>query len=178
MFKIGSHLTQSYLVFGCGNPLFGDDGFGSKVIEYLNTHHVLPRHAACLDIGTAVRDLLFDILLSPTKPERIVIVDAMDLEGGVPGQIYEIDVEQIHPAKICDFSLHQFPTTNMLKEIQTETNIEIRILVVQPTKLPEEIRPGLSPVVKAAVPQMCQRIMEIISEPKFAEPMQGGTSNA
>lgn len=174
MFKIGSHLTKERLIFGCGNPLFGDDGFGPRVIDYLLAHHKLPRHAACLDIGTAVRDLLFDILLSPTKPRQIVIVDAMDVVGKVPGQLSEIDVSRIHPAKTVDFSLHQFPTTNMLKEIQEGTDIDIRILVVQPNELPPEIRPGLSAAVEQAVPEMCRRIMNIIVQPVSTEPIPEG----
>jgi hypothetical protein len=32
-FKIGNHLTKRRLIFGCGNPLFGDDGFGERVID-------------------------------------------------------------------------------------------------------------------------------------------------
>jgi len=162
MFEIGSHLTKRCVVFGCGNPLFGDDGFGARVIEHLLTHFDLPSHTACLDIGTAVRDMLFDILLSPQKPEQIVIVDAMDIKDGVPGQIYEIDVDQIQPEKICDFSLHQFPSTNMLKEIKEGTQIDVRILVVQTTELPDEVQPGLSDAVDAAVPEMCDRILKTI----------------
>jgi coenzyme F420 hydrogenase subunit delta len=167
MFEIGSHLSKRCLVFGCGNPLFGDDGFGAHVIAHLSAHFTLPEDVACLDAGTAVRDLLFDMLLSPQKPERIIIVDAMDVCGGVPGQIYEIDVEQINPAKVVDFSLHQFPTTNMLKEIREGTPIDVRILVVQTTELPEEIQPGLSTAVAAAVAPMCRRIMQAISDPSI-----------
>ncbi len=164
MNETDSILDKRCIVFGCGNPLFGDDGFGSQVIEYLTSHCELPADVACIDIGTAVRDLLFDMILSPQKPEQIIIVDAMDLEGGVPGRIYEIDVDRIHPAKICDFSLHQFPTTNMLKEIQEGTDIAVRILVVQPSELPAEVRPGLSAPVSAALPEMSERIMRIITE--------------
>jgi coenzyme F420 hydrogenase subunit delta len=174
MFEMGHHLTKPRMVFGCGNPLFGDDGFGARVIEYLSAHHHIPDDTACVDIGTAIRDLLFDILLSPTRPRQILIVDAMEIDGGVPGQLFEIDVSQIHPAKISDFSLHQFPTTNMLKEIREHTDIDVRILVVHPTEMPPEIRPGLSPEVTAAVPEMCQRIMTVISTPAIEEQTQGG----
>jgi len=163
MFESDSHLTKPCLVFGCGNPLFGDDGFGAQVIEHLTAHYEMPRHVACLDIGTAIRDLLFDILLYPKKPEQIIIVDAMNLAGGVPGQIYEIDVDQIQPEKISDFSLHQFPTTNMLKEIKEGTDIEVRVLVAQTADVPDEVRPGLSPALAVAVPVMCRRIMEIVA---------------
>ncbi len=165
MFEIGSHLTKKCLVFGCGNPLFGDDGFGAGVIEHLTANYTLPSHTACLDIGTTVRDMLFDILLSPSKPEQIVIIDAMEVAGGTPGEVYDIDVAHIHPAKICDFSLHQFPTTNMLKEICEHTSIKVHVLVVHPNELPQEVRPGLSAEVTAAIPDMCRRIMALITEP-------------
>lgn len=161
-FQIGHHLTKRCLVFGCGNPLFGDDGFGEQAIMHLLAHYTLPADVAVLDVGTAIRDLLFDMLLSPQKPEKIIIIDAMSVVGGVPGQLYTIPVDEIHPAKISDFSLHQFPTTNMLKEIQEGTDIRIHILVVHPETLPSQVRPGLSPAVAAAVPGMCERIMTLI----------------
>jgi coenzyme F420 hydrogenase subunit delta len=164
VFDIGSYLHKRCLVFGCGNPLFGDDGFGAEVIEHLTARYTLPGDVACLDAGTAVRDMLFDMLLSAQKPQQILIIDAMDLAGAAPGEIHEIDIDQINPAKICDFSLHQFPTTNMLKEIKEGTDIRIRILVVQTADLPDEVRPGLSEPVKAAVPGMCQRILSIIKD--------------
>jgi|GEM_PF-196559 len=173
MIAASSLLHHRCLVLGCGNPLFGDDGFGAQVIDHLNSHFALPADVACLDIGTAIRDLLFDMILSHDRPEQLIIVDAMDLEGGVPGQIYEIDVDRIHPAKICDFSLHQFPTTNMLKEIQEGTDVAVRILVVHPAPLPDEVRPGLSAPVADAVAGMCRRILEIIAEP-FPRPKRPG----
>lgn len=162
MNRSDSPFSKRRIVFGCGNPFFGDDGFGAGVIEHLTSQFELPDDVACLDIGTAIRDPLFDMLLSSERPDQIIIVDAMDLQTGEPGRIYEIDVDRIHPAKISDFSLHQFPTTNMLKEIQEETDIDVRILVVQPEPLPEEVRPGLSEPVQAAVPEMCRRIMKIL----------------
>jgi len=164
IFRVGQHLTRRCLVFGCGNPLFGDDGFGEQVIEHLLANYCLPVDAAAVDVGTAIRDLLFDMLLSPQKPEQIIIVDAMTVAGGVPGQIFAIGIDQIHPAKIGDFSLHQFPTTNMLKEIQDGTDIRIHVLVVHPEELPPEVRPGLSPAVAAAVPRMCGHIMALVTQ--------------
>ena len=164
-FQIGHHLTKRRLVFGCGNPLFGDDGFGAQVIEHLLKSCTIPDDVAVLDVGTTVRDMLFDILLSPRKPGEIIIVDAMEVAGGVPGQIFAIDIDQIHPAKLSDFSLHQFPTTNMLKEIRQGTDIRIHILVVHPGILPGEVQPGLSLAVAAAVPEMCGRIMALLQRP-------------
>ncbi len=154
--------SKSRLIFGCGNPLFGDDGFGPAVIEHLEAHHRIPEYAACTDAGTAVRDMLFNILLAEKKPDQIIIVDASPQHGKAPGEISEIDIDAIDPRKTADFSLHQFPTTNMLKELKTYTDVDVRVLVVQPGHIPEEINPGLSPAVTRAINDMCAHIMDIV----------------
>ena len=170
IFRIGQHLTRRRLVFGCGNPLFGDDGFGGCVAAHLLKYCLLPEDVAVLDAGTAVRDLLFDMLLSPRRPEQIIIVDAMSVEGAAPGQIFDIDIDRMHPAKISDYSLHQFPTTNMLKEIRENTDIRVHLLVVHPEELPAEVKPGLSRAVAEAVPAMCERILALIAPPEPIAP--------
>ncbi|MBA4369435.1 MAG: coenzyme F420 hydrogenase [Desulfobacterium sp.] len=150
------------LVLGCGNPLIGDDGFGPAVIQYLEEHHQIPDTIATIDCGTSIRELLFDILLSPRKPCKIIIIDATSSSGFTAGEIREINIDQIQPEKICDFSLHQFPTTNMLKELKEESPIDLKVFVVQVTTLPDEVTVGLSEPVQSAVPRMCARIMEEI----------------
>lgn len=159
------------LVLGCGNPLIGDDGFGPAVIRQLEEAYAIPESVACIDVGTSVRDILFDLILSEKKPHRIIIVDAADSPGITPGEIREITIGQIQPAKSCDFSLHQFPTTNMLKELQEETAIDVRVFVVQVAGLPDEVMTGLSAPVQSAIPRMCARIMTEIG----STPTSGGS---
>ncbi len=156
--------NKSCLVFGCGNPLFGDDGFGPEVINFLESQYELPPHVACLDVGTSIRDILFNLLLDTNLPHTLIIVDAVEVQGRKPGEIFEIRVDDIAPAKISDFSLHQFPTTNMLKEISEETPIEVRVLVVQTSGLPSCVEAGLSKPVQAAVPRMASRILDLIAQ--------------
>jgi coenzyme F420 hydrogenase subunit delta len=164
---------KQILVFGCGNPLFGDDGFGPELIAYLESNRQMPDHVLCLDVGTSIRDILFDILLSDRKPEQILIVDAADRPGAKPGEVLEIDVDDISPEKASDFSLHQFPTTNMLKEIHEQTSIRIRVLVVQTGPMPDRVAPGLSPAVAGAVPRMAERIMDM-TNPTTTHSAHGG----
>lgn len=154
--------SRPRLVFGCGNPLFGDDGFGAEVIRRLEANFTLPADVACFDAGTAVRDILFDFLLSENRPDQIIIIDAMTLPGAPAGEIREIGLDAIQPSKIVDFSLHQFPTTNMLQEIHRHTGIDVRILVVHPQKIPPAVCPGLSAPVRRAVPEMCRRVMALL----------------
>ena len=147
------------LVFGCGNILFGDDGYGPAVVEYLKKHHLLPEDVLAMDVGTSIRDILFDLILSEKKPKKIIIVDAVDYPGRRPGEIFEIPVEGIPEKKTADFSLHQFPTVNILRELRDHTGIEITVLVAQTDTLPETIRPGLSKVMEDAVIETCERIL-------------------
>jgi coenzyme F420 hydrogenase subunit delta len=155
--------TKHCLVFGCGNPLFGDDGFGPAVIAHLEQNPA-PAHAAYLDAGTSIRDFLFDILLTSVKPKQMIIVDAAHFKGKPPGTVFEIDITEMNPSKTGDYSLHQFPTTNMLSELKTETDMDIRVIVGQVEIIPDEVSPGLSPAMAAAVPRASRRILQMIEK--------------
>ena len=65
--------------------------------------------------------------------------------------------------KIHDFSLHQFPTVNLLQELAEHTGISVTILVAQIKFIPEEIAPGLTPAMTEAVAKTCQKLSQILS---------------
>jgi coenzyme F420 hydrogenase subunit delta len=153
---------KSMLIFGCGSILWGDDGFGPAVVEYLNRHYQLPEDVLALDVGTAIRDNLFDLILSEKKPRQIIIVDAVSFPDHRPGEVFEIPVASIPETKVNDFSLHQFPTVNMLAELQETGDLQVKILVAQTEMIPEEVQPGLSESVQQAVPVACEKIMALI----------------
>ncbi len=161
MEDLPSFLTKDVVVFGCGNILFGDDGFGPAVAESLLKDFPIPDQAMVIDVGTSVRDLLFTILLSDTKPRIVVIVDAVD-QGRRPGEIFEISIDEIPEKKTDDFSLHQVPTSNMLKELKELGGLDVRIIVCQVENIPEEVQPGLSEQVSTAVHEASKLIYEEI----------------
>jgi len=146
---------KATLVLGCGNLLFGDDGFGCAVVDYVESHYPVPEAVCLLDAGTGVRKLLFTLCLSSARPQRLLIVDAIDA-GRVPGEIFEIDPAAIPPVKLDDFSLHQLPTSNLLRELQQRCGVEVRVLACQTGPLPEEISQGLSTAVRDAVPRAAE----------------------
>ncbi len=84
-------LKKDVLILGCGNPLFGDDGFGPAVIEQIEKNYLLPSNVGVLNAGTSIRDLLFDLLLLEETPGTIIIVDAVDHESNLPGDISVFD---------------------------------------------------------------------------------------
>ncbi|MFZ0393258.1 MAG: hydrogenase maturation protease [Terracidiphilus sp.] len=146
---------QPTVVLGVGNILFGDDGFGCAVVDYVETHYSIPEAVCLLDAGTGVRKLLFTLCLSSARPRRLLILDAIDA-GRRPGEIFEIDPAEIPPVKLDDFSLHQLPTSNLLRELQESCGVEVLVLACQTGPLPEEISQGLSKAVADAVPQAAE----------------------
>ncbi|HEV3511855.1 MAG TPA: hydrogenase maturation protease [Candidatus Sulfotelmatobacter sp.] len=146
---------QPTVVLGVGNILFGDDGFGCAVVDYLESHYRVPEDVCLLDAGTGVRKLLFTLCLSSMRPQRLLILDAIDA-GRSPGEIFEINPAEIPPVKLDDFSLHQLPTSNLLRELQEACGVEVRVLACQTGSLPEEISQGLSETINGAVPRAAE----------------------
>lgn len=151
-------------IFGCGNVIMGDDGYGPAVVDALQAHYALPEDVEAIDVGTCVREYLFDYLLCEEgRPEKIVVLDAVDFPDRSPGEVFQILPAQIPAKKIHDFSLHQFPTVNLLQELEQNTGIEVLILAAQIEHIPEEIAPGLSDAMSSAVTKACEKLSQILS---------------
>jgi coenzyme F420 hydrogenase subunit delta len=164
-----SHNTQVRLaapavaIFGCGNVLLGDDGFGPAVIDQLRQSD-WPESVRVIDAGTAIREYLLDYLMLPAlRPALLIVVDAWSKEGDAPGQVRQCVPADLPVQKSHDFSLHQFPTVNLLAELEEETGIEVMLLVARTAVVPDRIEPGLSPVMRAAVDRACARIQHIVT---------------
>ncbi|MBC8401648.1 MAG: hydrogenase maturation protease [Candidatus Marinimicrobia bacterium] len=155
------YLDCKTLVLGCGNILFGDDGFGPAVVDCLLDNYSLPPHVCVQNAGISVRNLLFTIVLSDRHPGNIIIIDAIDA-GKPAGEIFELDIDQLPKIKIDDFSMHQLPTSNLLKELNEFCDIEVKILSAQVQQIPDEVDPGLSKVIRAAIPVACEKIITLI----------------
>ena len=145
------------LILGVGNVLFGNDGFGPEVIDFLTRNFAIPDDVYIIDVGTGARKVLFTISLSETRPQEIVIVDAVDW-GQEIGSVSEIPVEALPITKMDDFSLHQVPTSNMLRELQDDCGVKVTVLVCDVGPIPQVIEPGLSRNIQQSVIQACQEI--------------------
>jgi coenzyme F420 hydrogenase subunit delta len=152
------------LVLGCGNELFGDDGFGPAVARRLAEMPDAPPGVCALDVGTAVRQVLFDVLLAPVRPRRIVVVDAVDL-GREPGDVWCMEAGELPEIKLDDFSMHQMPTSNLLRELSELAGVEVTCVVGQVSAFPPEVRPGLSAPVRCAVARAVETVLAVCRRP-------------
>ncbi|MHC4536826.1 MAG: hydrogenase maturation protease [Planctomycetota bacterium] len=148
---------KSILILGCGNVLLEDDGFGPAVAQQLQRDFTIPSDVCVLDTGTSVREILFDTILSDKKPSKIVIIDAMDC-GLEPGELFNMDIDSYPEVKLDDFSLHQVPTSNLLRELRDLCGIEIVVVACQVAGACDSVNPGLSEPVNKAVGQAVEMI--------------------
>ena len=155
------YLGKENVVLGCGNVLFGDDGFGPAVAEYMENSGYIPPNTCVINAGLSVREILFNIVLSKKRPKKIIIVDAFDV-GKIPGEVIELDISSIPEVKIDDFSMHQLPTSNLLRELSNLCGVDVHILSVQTQYIPDEVSPGLSNTIRDAIPAVCERIRHIL----------------
>jgi coenzyme F420 hydrogenase subunit delta len=153
------YCRRSTLILGCGNILLGDDGFGPEVIAYLKTNYPIPEDVMLMDAGTGVGEILLDVALSDKRPERVIFIDAM--ENGQPaGTISTLHLEDIGRRQTRTLSAHQVPTSTLLKELKELGKVEVTVLTVEPGQIPQDIQPGLSPIVREAVPRACEFIVK------------------
>jgi coenzyme F420 hydrogenase subunit delta len=144
------YYKKETLILGVGNILFGDDGFGPAVADYLNEHYRASANTAILDVGTSVRQILFNLIVAEKKPKRVVIVDALQC-GRTPGEVFKVSIEEIPEKKVNDFSLHMVPTLNMLKELRDLCNVEVVVLAAQPENIPDLVSGDMTETMKKAV---------------------------
>ncbi len=153
-------IHKEIVVLGCGNILFGDDGFGSSVAERLESCCLLPKNVAVIDAGTSVREILFDLILSEQRPRRIIVIDAVDVERK-PGEIFTLDLEELPDSKTDDYTLHEMPTSNLLRELKELCGVEVVVVAGQVESIPEIVKPGLSAVLAGSVPLAAEQVLRL-----------------
>jgi coenzyme F420 hydrogenase subunit delta len=153
---------KEVLILGCGNTLFGNDGFGPEVIQHLDKNYRFPDHVLAVDAGTGIRDFIFDLLLMENKPRQIFVIDAVTVEGRQTGELFEMSLADVPKEKLSDFSLHQSPSSNLLSELK-ELGVDVRVYCVHTDTVPNVIEPGLSKEVEKVIPKACAWINEQIN---------------
>ena len=79
-----------------------------------------------------------------------------------PGEIFELPIDEIPKKKIDDFSMHQLPTSNLLKELKDLCNIEVIVIACQIESISTEVSTTISQKLIDAIPEACNKIIEIV----------------
>lgn len=145
------------LILGLGNPLRGDDGFGTAVIAALQNTPI-PPNVDVVDGSTAG----LEIVLLLQKYRRVLVVDAAEM-GLTPGVWRQFEantaVLPLASSNSTPNSLHSagFADALALAEALGTLPTEIIVFGVQPGQTGWSN--GLSDAVEAAVLPVCQAIL-------------------
>ncbi len=154
------YAKKRVLILGVGNVLFGDDGFGPSAVEYMLKNCEIPEDVHAMDVGIGSGDILFNVALSQTKPEKIIILDAVDMKKK-SGEVFQLSVDDLPASKLSDFSMHFFPSANLLKELRDQMSIKITIVACQAERVPDSVSPGLSDSVRQAIPKAVELVLKL-----------------
>jgi hydrogenase maturation protease len=147
------------LVLGLGNPLRGDDGVGSRVVEKLIRRGV-PPGVEILN-GGAVGLGLLNLM---EERERVIIVDAARM-GRRPGEFIRfVPDDGFLASRFDSFSLHNTGLSEVLALANAldRTLPQVVIFGVQPAEV--GWIEGLSPAVEAAVPALVDAVLSELGQ--------------
>ncbi len=133
-------LDTETTILGIGNPLRGDDGFGSILAKRLKGK----TKAEVLDVETSPENFLGKIL--ENKPKMILILDCADF-GAKPGQIKLFNYSEFRDLKF--YSTHNISLNLFINFLLKEKIKNIMVLVVQPKEI--KFKRGLSKEVSLAL---------------------------
>jgi len=161
--ELPEYVKKRVLILGVGNVLFGDDGFGPAVADYLLKNCKIPDDVFVMDVGIGAGDILFTVGLSQQRPKKIIVLDAVDMQRK-PGDIFQVPIEELPANKITDFSMHLFPSANMLKELRDHIGVEVIILACQAEWVPDSVSVGLSDSVMKALPKAAEIALQLAGQ--------------
>jgi hydrogenase 3 maturation protease len=124
-------LEGNVVILGVGNELRGDDGVGVYIVRKL-------RKKNAINVGVAPENFIGKI--KKMKPDRIVILDALDF-GGKPGEVKVVDARRTRGLNI---STHSLPLSFFCKLLG---KTKIYLVGVQPKK--NEFGSSMSKEVKS-----------------------------
>ncbi len=149
------------LVAGIGNIFFGDDAFGCEVVREL-LQREWPDGVRVDDFGIRSHDLAYAIM---DGYEVVILADATP-RGLAPGTVSLIEPELSQLAAEADeiVNAHSLNPVRVLQMVQSLGGTMPRLYLVgcEPDVL-ESDDLGLSPPVRAAVPQAGEMIVSLVS---------------
>ena len=153
------YLAKENLILGCGNPLFGDDGFGPEFVRKLKDEKIEDKfnNLAVIDCGSGISPFLNLINSSKHKIKNLYIIDCGDFKGKL-GDVLVLDGKEIASEEFIKSS----HSMNIPHEINRFSS-NIKIVLVQGNVNPNSMSLGMNEEVWNAIDKV-QNIIHTIME--------------
>ncbi|MCP1714372.1 coenzyme F420 hydrogenase subunit delta [Methanocalculus alkaliphilus] len=149
-------LYPEIVIAGCGNMLFGDDGFGPEVVERLKAYE-LPDNVKAVDVGLGGPHFCFTMLDNGVT-KKLIIIDIVDF-GAEPGTLTKLRAEDLPPGSYRD--AHSWDLTEPLTRLKD--TIDIMVIGCQPKNVPSaDFELSISKEVEEAIPRTIQVVLKEI----------------
>jgi hydrogenase maturation protease len=143
------------LVLGLGNVLLEDDGVGAAAVALLLSRFEAPGGARVLDGGT----LGLSLLPYLDEADAVILVDAVSADGR-PGSVIRLDGDDVAPAVATRLSPHQVGVADLLDGARWLDRYPRRVVLLGLVPESMNLAVGLSPLVRASLPELVERVVE------------------
>lgn len=152
-----SLFVSEITVLGVGNTILSDEGFGVRVVEYLQKNYTFPQNVQLVDGGTLGVELMHFIV----GTQKLLIIDSIN--GGVEaGRIFHLRDDEIFRHFTQKISAHEVGIQDVLTmlEITGKKIPRVELIGAQPYSL--EAGTELTPQMKKLLPVFATKALEIL----------------
>lgn len=144
-------------VLGVGNTILSDEGFGVRVVEFLQANYKFPDNVALIDGGTLGVELTHFIV----GTQKLLIIDSID-GGAEPGTTFHLSGDEIITHFTQKISAHEIGVQDILTtmEITGKKIPVVELLGAQPYSLDASLE--LSEPMKKLLPTFAAKALEIL----------------
>jgi hydrogenase maturation protease len=144
------------LIYGAGNLILSDEGFGVHFVRYLEESYQIPENVELYDGGTLGIMVHFKF----EEADKVILVDVVDA-AGEPGDIFRYDREEIMLKRIpVKMSPHQIGLQEMLLlgEMRDAPKSELTFFGI----IPASLDPGdrLSPPLQQGLEKVASLVVQ------------------
>ena len=143
------------LILGLGNVLLEDDGVGGAAVSRLLDRFEPPAGVRVFDGGT----LGLSLLPYLEAADAVILVDAVRSDDA-PGTVIRLDGDEVGPAVASRLSPHQVGVADLLDGARWVGRYPGRVVLLGLTPASMELAIGLSPLVRASLPALVERVVE------------------
>ena len=149
--------TAENTVLGVGNTILSDEGFGVRVVEYLQKNFTFPDNVQLVDGGTLGVELTHFL----TGTQRLLIIDSIN--GGVEaGTTFHLRGDEIKAHFAQKISAHEVGIQDVLTmlELSGKKIPHVELIGAQPFSLEAGVE--LTEPMKKLVPVFANKAVEIL----------------
>lgn len=149
--------TAENTILGIGNIILSDEGFGVRVVEYLEKNFTFPDNVQLIDGGTLGVELTHFI----TGTKRLLIIDSID-GGAEAGKIFHLRGDEIKAHFAQKISAHEVGIQDVLTmlELSDKKIPHVELIGAQPFSLEAGVE--LTPQMSKLVPIFADKAVEIL----------------